>query len=89
MDSGHVTVVQADIRDAEGILTNPAVTASIDFSQPVAVLFVAVLHGIPDQDDPVGIVRAFARRLAPGSYMILSHLTSEGHPPELVAQFRL
>jgi S-adenosyl methyltransferase len=86
MGSDHVTVVQADIRDPEGILTDPAVTASIDFSRPVAVLFVSVLHGIPDRDDPAGIVRAFARRTAPDSYMILSHLTSEGHPPELVAQ---
>jgi hypothetical protein len=82
----HVTVVQADIRDPQAILTDPAVTASIDFSQPVAVLFVSVLHGIPDRDDPAGTVRAFARRMVPGSYMILSHLTSEGHPPELVAQ---
>ena len=84
--SGQVAVVQADIRDPQGIPTDPAVTASIDFPQPVAVLFVSVLHGIPDQDDPAGIVGAFARHLAPGSYMILSHLTSEGHPPELVAQ---
>ena len=35
-------------------------TGLIDFARPVAVLFVAVLHGIPDQADPAGIVRAFA-----------------------------
>ncbi len=86
MDSDSVTAVEADIRDPEGILAHPDVTALIDFSQPVAVLFVAVLHGIPDRDDPAGIVRAFAGRLTHGSYVILSHLTSEGHPPELVAQ---
>jgi len=86
LDSDSVTAVEADIRDPEGILTHPGVTGLIDFSQPVAVLFVAVLHGIPDRDDPAGIVRAFAKHLSPGSYLILSHLTSEGHPPELVAQ---
>ena len=86
LDSDSVTAVQADIRDPEGILAHPGVSGLIDFSQPVAVLFVAVLHGIPDRDDPAGIVRAFARHLSPGSYLILSHLTSEGHPPELVAQ---
>ena len=86
MDSDSVTAVQADIRDPEGILAHPDVSGLIDFSQPVAVLFVAVLHGIPDRDDPAGIVRAFASRLSPGSYLILSHLTSEGHPPELVAR---
>jgi S-adenosyl methyltransferase len=86
VDSDWVTAVEADIRDPKGILTHPDVTGLIDFSQPVAVLFVAVLHGIPDRDDPAGIVRAFAENLSPGSYLTLSHLTSEGHPPALVAQ---
>ena len=84
--SGAVTVVQADIRDPGSVLAHPDTTALIDFCQPVAVLFVAILHGIPDEADPVGIVRAFGERMSPGSYLILSHLTSEGHPPELVAQ---
>ena len=86
VDSDSVTVVQADVRDPGSILAHPEVTRLIDFSQPVAVLFVAVLHGIPDEADPAGIVRAFGERMSPGSYLILSHLTSEGHPPELVAQ---
>jgi len=86
VDSDSVTAVQADIRDAEGILAHPDVTRLIDFSRPVAVLFVAVLHGIPDRDDPAGIVRAFGKQMAPGSYLILSHLTRENHPPALVAQ---
>jgi hypothetical protein len=86
VDSDSVTAVAADIRDPGDILTHPGVTELIDFSQPVAVLFVAVLHGIPDGDDPAGIVRAFAAGISPGSYLILSHLTSEGHPPALVAQ---
>ena len=86
LDSDSVTVIQADVRDPEGILTHPGATGLIDFSRPVAVLFVAVLHGISDLDDPAGIVRTFAGYMKPGSYLILSHLTSEGHPPELVAQ---
>jgi trans-aconitate methyltransferase len=86
LDSDSVTVIHADVRDPEGIVAHPDVTRLIDWSQPVAVLFLAVLHGIPDADDPAGIVHAFARHMAPGSYLILSHLSSEGHPPELVAQ---
>ncbi len=86
VDSDSVTAVEADVRDPVGIMAHPGVTQLIDFSQPVAVLFVAVLHGIPDRDDPAGIVRAFAAGVSPGSYLILSHLTSEGHPPALVAQ---
>jgi hypothetical protein len=86
MDSESVTVVTADIRDPESILDHPDVTKLIDWSEPVAVLLLAVLHGIPDADDPAGVVGAFAKRMAPGSYLILSHLSSEGHSPELVAQ---
>jgi hypothetical protein len=84
--SDSVTVVEADVRDPESILGNPDVTRLIDFSQPLAVLFVAVLHGIPDEAGPAGIVRAVGERMSPGSYLILSHLTSEGHPPEIVAE---
>jgi hypothetical protein len=78
------TVVQADIREPGSILGDPEVSRLIDFSEPVAVLFVSILHGIADSDDPGRIVRAFAERMVPGSYLILSHLTREGHPPELV-----
>ena len=49
-------------------------------------MFLAVLHGIPDADDPAGIVADFVRRLASGSYVILSHLTREGHPADIVAK---
>jgi hypothetical protein len=80
------TVIQADIREPEKILAHANLRRLIDLSQPVCVLFVSVLHGIPDADDPQSIVRAFADRMAPGSHLILSHLTSEGHPPELVKQ---
>ena len=83
-DESSVDVVRADIRKPAVIIDDPGVDRLIDFSEPVAVLFVAILHGIAEADDPVGIVRAFAERMAPGSYLILSHLTREGHPPEQV-----
>jgi len=80
------TVIQADIREPEKILAHERLRELIDLSQPTCVLFVSVLHGIPDKDDPAGIVQAFADHMVPGSHLILSHLTSEGHPPELVKQ---
>jgi hypothetical protein len=79
-----VTVVQADIRDYQKILAHPEVGRLIDFSRPVAVLFVSVLHGIPDSDGPADIVRGFTSSMVPGSFLILSHLTRDGHPPEIV-----
>jgi SAM-dependent methyltransferase len=80
-----LAVIDEDIRNPGRILDHPRTKGLIDFSQPAAVLFVAVLHGIPDADNPAGIVADFVRRLAPGSYVILSHLTREGHPADIVA----
>ena len=84
-DSG-LAVIDEDIRDTGRILDHPQTRRLIDFSQPAAVLFVAVLHGIPDADDPAGIVANYVQRLAPGSFVILSHLTREGHPADIVAK---
>jgi hypothetical protein len=84
-DSG-LAVIAEDIRDTGRILDHSHTKRLIDFSKPVAVLFVAVLHGIPDAGDPAGIVAEFVRRIAPGSYVILSHLTREGQPADIVAK---
>jgi S-adenosyl methyltransferase len=82
-DSG-VAVIGEDIRDSRRIFGSADMRRLIDFSQPVAVLFVAILHGIPDADDPAGIVAEWVSRVVPGSYVILSHLTREGQPAEIV-----
>ena len=61
-DSG-IAVIGEDIRDTGRIFGNPHMRRLIDFSQPVAVLFVAVLHGIPDADGPAGIVTEWVRQV--------------------------
>jgi hypothetical protein len=81
-------VVQGDIRDPERILANAAVKRMIDFSQPVAVMFVAVLHFVTDDQDPRGIVSALTERLVPGSFMSLSHGTFGGYSSEVAATFQ-
>lgn len=78
-----VAFVQADARGATELVTDPEVTALIDFDQPVAVLLVAVLHLIQDADDPAGIVAGLRSLMAPGSYLILSHISSEPRPAEV------
>ena len=73
-----IEALQADIRETAAILASPELRRLIDFTQPVGVLFVAVLHFIPDSSDPHGTVAAFTSRMAPGSYLALSHITSDG-----------
>ncbi|PJE95327.1 hypothetical protein CUT44_23840 [Streptomyces carminius] len=76
-ENENTTVIQADMRDTEGILGHPDTVRLIDFDQPVAALFVSVLHCIPDADDPAGLVRRVAGRLAPGSLLVVCQLVSE------------
>jgi len=73
-------VVQADLRDPERILGDPAVSRLIDFDRPVAVLLVAVLHFIKDEDDPAALIAVLRQALVPGSFLVISHATQEGQP---------
>lgn len=76
--SGPTRVVQADIRDPEAILEHPEVTELIDFSRPVCVLGVAVMHFFSDEENPHAMVARLRDEMAPGSYLVLSHITGEG-----------
>ncbi len=73
----HVAVIQADLRNPRTVLTHPNTGRLLDFSKPLAVLFVAVLHFISEADNPAAAVAAFHDVLAPGSYLVLSHVASD------------
>ncbi|MFW6092020.1 MAG: SAM-dependent methyltransferase [Actinomycetota bacterium] len=75
--SEGVAVVQADLRQPEEILGSSEVRSLIDFDQPVAVLMVAILHFVPDDDDPAGLVAKFRDAMAPGSYLVVTHATAD------------
>ena len=80
-----ILAIEADIRRPHGILANEDFCDLIDFSRPVGVLFVAVLHFIPEKDDPQGSAAAFTRLMARGSYLAVSHITSDGTEPDVIA----
>jgi S-adenosyl methyltransferase len=69
--AGPIVFIDADLRDVGTILSRAAQT--LDFSRPVAVMLIAVLHLIPDEDDPWGIVASFLDAVPSGSYLVLSH----------------
>jgi hypothetical protein len=79
--SGATSIVLADLRDPEAILAHPKLRRLIDFTQPVALLLVAILHFIKDEENPAGIVAALRDALPPGSLLALSHGTGDFHPP--------
>jgi hypothetical protein len=74
---GRTAYIQADIRDPEAILTAPATLDLLDFSQPVGLLLVGILHLIADTDKPAAIVATLVDALPSGSYLVASHLTTE------------
>jgi hypothetical protein len=73
-----VTVIDGDIRQPEAVLTNSQLTDRIDLSQPVALLCVAVLHFITEDEQPRKIVAELQRQMAPGSYLVISHMATDG-----------
>lgn len=72
---GATAFIFGDIQDHEAILARAAET--LDFSQPVAVIMVGVLHHFRDTDDPKAMVRAYVDAVAPGSYLVLEHIGRE------------
>jgi S-adenosyl methyltransferase len=75
-------VIRADIRDSKTVLA--AVRDQIDFSRPVAVLMIAVLHFVGGDIRP--LVETYKHQAAPGSWLVISHATSDGADPAEVAE---
>jgi hypothetical protein len=72
---GKTAYIDADLRDTEKILD--AAAQVLDFSRPVAVMLIGVLHCIPDGDDPYGLVRLLMAAVPSGSYLVLGHPASD------------
>ena len=81
---GRTSYVQADLRDTDGILK--AAGETLDFSRPVAVLLMAVLHFIPDEDDPYRIVSRLMEATPAGSYLVILHAPSDLFPSDAIAE---
>lgn len=80
------TWLHCDVRDPAAILQQAR--AVLDFTRPVAVLLLALLHFVSDAEDPAGIVAQFAVALAPGSLIAISHLTGDFAPQAITASAR-
>jgi hypothetical protein len=73
--------IEGDVMTPAEIITDPVTQSLINFSEPVGLLLVAVLHFVPDGNDPYGIVHDLMEQLAPGSSLILSHVTTDAMSP--------
>jgi hypothetical protein len=78
--AGQTAYIHADLRQPQEILSSPVVKSVLDFSAPVALILVAVLHFVADEYEPAGIVTTLLDALPAGSYLVASHITAEHSP---------
>ncbi|MFB4268851.1 SAM-dependent methyltransferase [Nonomuraea sp. GTA35] len=72
----NTRVITADMREPDAIFDHPKVRGFLDFSRPIGLLLVAVVHHLGDDEGPAELVDTYKSRLAPGSYLQLTHFCS-------------
>ncbi|HEU5158977.1 MAG TPA: SAM-dependent methyltransferase [Streptosporangiaceae bacterium] len=87
LSTNTTAYIHADVREPAAILGHPDLRATLDLSRPVALMVVAVLHFVEDAADPYRCVATLTDALAPGSYLAMSHGTSDFMSPEERAKF--
>lgn len=83
-----VVAIDRDLRRPQEIIEHPALQALIDLDRPVALMLVAILHFIPDECEPYGIVDTLKAAMPSGSYLVLSHATGDDFPAGVTARVR-
>ena len=77
---GATAYIDADLRETAEILDQAG--QLLDFAQPTAITLLAILHAIPDADDPHAIVKRLLDAVPSGSYLVISHMASDLIPAE-------
>ena len=83
-----VVAFEGDLRDPVSILNQPDVRAVVDLGAPVAVVLGAVLHYVADEESPDKLVDLLMGAMVPGSYLVISHATSEDIGADVAGQVR-
>lgn len=83
-DAPNTIYHEADVRDAQVVLQQAS--EFLDLSLPVAVLCTSVLTYVPE--DPAAVMAPYVQAMAPGSYLVIAHNTSDGTPTELLDEIR-
>ncbi|MFI1185771.1 SAM-dependent methyltransferase [Streptomyces californicus] len=76
-ENNNTAILPVDMRDTDEIFGHEHVARLIDFTKPVAALFVSVLHCLPDSADPKALVERVMAKLVPDSFVVVCHLVSD------------
>jgi hypothetical protein len=86
---GTTTVIEGDVRRPQEILDHKVVRERLDFTEPVGLLLMSILHHVHDSEDPAGIAATLRDALPPGSYLGIIHFWNPGEEhPEISAKVR-
>ena len=77
---GRTAFIQADLRSPLDILRSPVTRSVLDFTKPVALMLVAVLQSLQEEEKPQTVISALLDALPSGSYLAASHVTLEHDP---------
>jgi hypothetical protein len=80
---GATDYIDADLRETDKILA--AAASTLDFAEPVAVMLMAILQHLSDDDDPYAVVGQLVAAVPSGSYLVLSHPAKDIHAAEMAA----
>src|ERR1700730_5663248 len=83
---GATAYVDADLRNTQDILDAAAKT--LDFSQPIGLMLLGILHLVSDAEDPYAIVARLLAAMPSGSYLAISHPASDINAGQAEAQRR-
>jgi hypothetical protein len=78
-----VKAIQGDLREPEAILAHPEIRELINFGRPLAILLVAVLHFVREEEEPGRLVQVLKDAMPVGSYLVLTHITADGVPEDI------
>jgi hypothetical protein len=76
-DDPGSAAVQADLREPDDVLGRPEVTRLLDLDEPVGLLLLLVVHFVRPEEEPGRLLARYRDRLAPGSFMVISHATAD------------
>lgn len=82
---GRSHYLEEDLRNADKIIDHPEAREVLDFSRPVALMLIAVLHFIKDDEEAFSVTRRLIERLPAGSFVAITHLSVDTFPPEEAA----
>jgi len=82
---GRTLYLNGDLREPHHILNNPDLQQTLDFDKPIGLLLIATLHLVRDIDDARRYCKTFIQAMPAGSFLALSHLTTDLAPERMLA----